>query len=123
MFRPAYTPAVDLWTLGMQQPRPKSGCCQHRSVQTHGDLPSPSAEGIVTSRHTLVTSARDSSCHRSITAVVPGIKAQGSSHRVSAFKHCKHSFSRVSRVAVSVAPHLGDGMPREEPAAARLFDA
>src|SRR5215471_12768650 len=75
MFRPAYTPAVDLWTLGMQQPRPKSCRCQHRSMQTHGDLQSPSTEGIVTSRHLLVTSARDGICYRSIAVVVPGIKA------------------------------------------------
>src|SRR5215475_10523812 len=47
MFRPAHTPAVDLWAYGMQQPCPKSCRGQHRSVQTHGYLPSPSAMGMV----------------------------------------------------------------------------
>jgi hypothetical protein len=44
MFRPAHTPTVHLCADGMPQPHPKSCRCQHRSVQTHGDLPSPSVE-------------------------------------------------------------------------------
>ena len=39
------TPAVHLWARwDAAQPHPKSCRCQHRSVQTHEDLPSPSVE-------------------------------------------------------------------------------
>src|SRR5262245_62175937 len=75
MFRPAHTPAVDLWAYGMQQPRPESWRSQYRSLQTHGSLPSPSAAGMV---KLMATPLQACSTKRSLVSVVRARMVVGS---------------------------------------------